>query len=287
MKRDFDDVLKGLESSILGYASLTDFEKVLGHAQKYRLELYILNSLIGSVNIESDFKRIFDEYPNVLRVIPLLLAIRPERAIIVFVDYEQIEYRFKKSKLKFEEISRFMRETGIYNLLETGQIKCLYDYVLGIEVGLDTHARKNRIGSQMERLVEAAIQKLNISYDEQYTVEQIKEKYGIDLKESLKTEGIEIPNRKFDFVLKHNNTLFLIETNFYSSGGSKLNTIARDYKSLNHDLQLVEDTVFIWITDGIGWCHAKGDLRNAYNEMDHLYTLYDLKNAVLQEVVTQ
>ena len=278
MKKDFGKLWKNLKPSISTYADQTDFKKVYKKAKGHKTELHRLDSLIGSTDVESEFKSIICKYPNVLYAIPLLLARRSEKPIAIFDDYKNVEYDFKKSDLKFEKVNHFMRETGIYDLLESNQVRSLYDYVVGIEVGLDSHSRKNRGGKRMNRLVEDKIKDLGVDYKSQFNVKQIKDLFDIDLK------GI-TEKKKFDFVFEYNNTLFLIKTNFYNVVGSTQGKTASRYKILNKELQTIRGTVFIWITDGKGWNGDKEGLKDAYDEIDHLYTLHDLENDVLKRVV--
>ena len=55
MSRDFNQWLGNFKSSISNYGYYVDFDKIYKSAEKYKVELNILNSLIGSKNIEKDF----------------------------------------------------------------------------------------------------------------------------------------------------------------------------------------------------------------------------------------
>lgn len=95
------------------------------------------------------------------------------------------------------------------------KIKNLVDYVFGIETGLDTNARKNRSGHIMENMIARTFDSQNIPYrQEVYSSEwlAISEVLGDD-------------EKRFDFVIQTPQKIFLIEVNFYSSGGSKLNEV--------------------------------------------------------------
>lgn len=284
MKRQFDEIMNSLRKSVANYTYYTDFDKVQRNVNKYRIELNILNSLIGSSNIEDDFKMILREYPKTLKVIPLLLAIR--KTEVEIFDGEEVTYNFKSMNHSVELYVKFMRETGLFSLMEDNKIKCLFDYITGVEVGLDTNARKNRTGKAMESIVESFISDLGIEYHSELYKSQIKEMYNIDIdKYIISEENQDVANKRFDFVIRTENQLYIIETNFYSGGGSKLNETARSFKNIASDINNAPDITFIWITDGVGWKTAKRNLKETYDIMEHLYTLTDLENKVLFKVV--
>ena len=76
MNRNFNDWIKQFRSSICDYGYYVDFEKVYVNVDSIKIELNILNSLIGSHNIEEDFSSLVAKYPEVLKCIPILLAVR-------------------------------------------------------------------------------------------------------------------------------------------------------------------------------------------------------------------
>ena len=284
MKRDFKKWLSKFKSSISTYDYYVDFEKIYKLASKYKIELNILNSLIGSENIEEEFRDIIIKYPETLEVIPLLLAVRSNE---IFIKDSTNEYLFKFNKMVYSinDYIKFMRETGLFELLQNHIINNLYDYVLGIEVGLDSNARKNRGGQLMEDLVESYIVKAGykkgINYFKQMYLDNIEKKWGLDLSA---LSGNNTSTKRFDFVIKTDKQVYVIEANFYASNGSKLNETARSYKMLAEESKLVKGVTFIWITDGIGWFDAKNNLEETFNELDTLYNLDDLDNGVLERL---
>lgn len=285
MKRDFNDIMNNLKTTVADYKYYTDFDKVFRNVEKYKIELNILNSLIGSRNVETDFINILDNYPNTLKVIPLLLAVR--KTEISVIDGRKIEFDFKNRTMENEMYLKFMRETGLFNLLENNKIKSLEDYITGVEVGLDTNARKNRTGTVMENAVEYFLKQIpNVELHKEMTKTAIKEVYNINLDNLiLNANDKKDAEKKFDFVVKTTNKLYLIETNFYSGSGSKLNETARSFKSLARDIKNIKDVEFIWITDGIGWGSARGNLKETYDIMEHFYTLIDLEEGKLFTVL--
>ena len=284
MKRDFKKWLSKFKSSISTYDYYVDFEKIYKLASKYKIELNILNSLIGSENIEEDFKDIIIKYPETLEVIPLLLAVRSNE---IFIKDSVNEYLFKFNKIIYslDDYVMFMYKTGLFDLLQNHIINNLYDYVLGVEVGLDSNARKNRGGHLMENLVESYIVKAgykeNVNYFKEMYLSDIEKKWNLDLSVM---SGNNTPTKRFDFVIKTDKQVYVIEANFYASSGSKLNETARSYKMLAEESKLVKGVTFIWITDGIGWFDAKNNLEETFNELDTLYNLDDLDNGVLERL---
>ena len=282
MNRHFNKWLDNFKSSISNYSYYVDFEKIYKSAEKYKVELNILNSLIGSKNIEEDFENIILKYPETLEVIPMLLAVRSNE---IFVKDSTNEYLFKFNKMVYSigDYIKFMRETGLFELLQNHIINNLYDYLLGVEVGLDSNGRKNRGGHLMEDLVESFIIKAGYKKNENYFKEMylsdIEKKWNLDLSEM---SGNNTSTKRFDFVIKTDNQVYVIETNFYASGGSKLNETARSYKMLAEESKKVDGVTFIWFTDGLGWKSARKNLEETFNELPTLYSINDLDNGILE-----
>lgn len=284
MNRNFDDWLSKFKASISDYTYYVDFEKIYKNVDKVKVELNILNSLIGSKNIEAEFQNILIKYPETLECIPLLLAVRSRE---IFVKDEINEYLFKFDKMVYsiKDYIKFMRESGLFDLLQNHIINNLYDYVLGIEVGLDSNGRKNRGGHLMENLVESYIikagYKKDINYFKEMYLKDIEKKWNLDLSEM---SGHNTSTKRFDFVIKTDKQVYVIETNFYSSGGSKLNETARSYKMLAQESKKVDGVTFIWFTDGTGWISARKNLEETFNELETMYNIDDLDNGILNQL---
>ena len=280
--RNFNEWLSKFKTSISNYTYYVDFEKIYKNVDKVKVELNILNSLIGSKNIEEEFQNILIKYPETLECIPLLLAVRSRE---IFVKDEINEYLFKFDKMVYsmKDYIRFMRESGLFDLLQNHIINNLYDYVLGIEVGLDSNGRKNRGGHLMENPVESYIikagYKKDVNYFKEMYLKDIEKKWKLDLSAM---SGNNVSTKRFDFVLKADNQVYVIETNFYSSGGSKLNETARSYKMLAQESKKVEGVTFIWFTDGTGWNSARKNLEETFNELETMYNIDDLEHGVLE-----
>lgn len=282
--RNFDAWFSSFKDSIADYEYYTNFEKIYSNVEKVKIELNILNSLIGSKNIKNDFKEILRRYPEVLNCIPLLLAVR-EKEIRVTSSEGEFTYNFRKQNYSVEQYEIFMEKTGLFDLLENHIISNLIDYVTGVETGLDTNGRKNRTGHAMENLVESFIQKSGFIKNETYFKEmktrQISEKWHIDLSAISNNEKTE---KKFDFVVKTDSMIYGIEVNFYNSGGSKLNETARSYKTLALEANTIDGFTFVWVTDGNGWKDAKHNLEETFAVMEHIYNINDMNNNIMPEV---
>lgn len=285
MKRNFDEWINNFKSSISNYSYYADFKKIYKNVDKVKVELNILNSLIGSKTIEEDFKNIMLKYPETLECIPLLLAVRSTE---IFVKDEINEYLFdfKKMVYSMDDYVRFMQESGLFDLLQNHIINNLYDYVLGIEVGLDSNGRKNRGGHLMEDLVEKYIKESgfvkDVNYFKEMCLNDIEKRWNIDLS-SL--SGNNVSTKRFDFVIKTPKQIYLIETNFYASSGSKLNETARSYEMLAKKAKEIDGITFIWITDGLGWHDAKNNLKETFNELETMYNINDLESGILKQVL--
>lgn len=159
--RDFDAWLAGFRPSIADYKYYVDFDKVFNNVEAIKIPLNILNALIGSKNIEDEFRNILVQYPETLNCIPILLAKR-ELDIMAMDEEGQIDFHFDKPNCTNEDYVKFMRKTGLFDLMENHIVNNLVDYVTGIETGLDSNGRKNRGGHLMENLVEGFLCKAGL-----------------------------------------------------------------------------------------------------------------------------
>ena len=283
--RDFNSWLSKFRSSIANYGYYIDFDKVYRNVNDIKLELNILNSLIGSTDIENDFKNIITKYPETLKCIPILLAVRANEIYAIDGDGE-FSYDFKKANYSPEQYTVFMRKTGLFELLEKHIIHTLVDYVTGVETGLDSNGRKNRGGHLMEDLVESYIVKAgfekNKTYFKEMYIHEITELWDIDLSAISNSGKAE---KRFDFVIKTDKCIYGIETNFYASGGSKLNETARSYKQIAQEVATINGFEFVWFTDGSGWTSARHNLEETFDVMEHLYSIDDLEHEIFNQLI--
>ena len=282
MKRDFKEWLKTFRNSICDYGYYVDFNKVYGNVETIKVELNILNSLIGSKNIEADFEKLLTDYPQVLKCIPILLAVRGREIYTIDGDGEYL-FNFQKMNYSVEEYKMFMRKTGLFSLISEHVINNLVDYVTGVEVGLDSNGRKNRGGHLMENLVEDYLQKAGlvkgVDYFKEMCISDIEKKWSIDLS-NISNQGKS--EKRFDFVVKKGATIYGIETNFYTGGGSKLNETARSYKTIALESREIQGFAFVWFTDGQGWHSARHNLEETFDVMDNIYCISDIENGTIE-----
>lgn len=280
--RKFDEWLKTFKVSISGYNYYINFEKVYAGVEKYKVELNILNSLIGSKDIENDFTKIITRYPETLKCIPLLLAVRQSEIFVLDKNTEFI-YNFKKMNYSIEQYKVFMRKTGLFDLIANHLINNLVDYALGVETGLDSNGRKNRGGHIMEDIVEGHIKETGVEYYKEMYLSDIEKKWGIDLS-PISNKGK--TKKRFDFVAKTQNTIYAIETNFYGGfgGGSKLNETARSYKMIATESINIKGFAFVWITDGTAWISARRNLEETFDVLKNMYNIKDLENGILLDL---
>lgn len=282
--RNFTDWLFQFKKSISNYNYYIDFTKVHRNINNIKIELNLLNSLIGSNDIENDFDSLISKYPSTLKCIPLLLAVRGNEIYAIDGDGE-FNYSFRNMNYSKEQYKIFMRKTGLFNLLEKHIISNLVDYATGVETGLDSNGRKNRGGTLMENLVEEYIRKsgfiLGNTYFKEMTISTIQSKWDLDLSE-LSNRGKTV--KRFDFVVKTPSMIYGIETNFYASSGSKLNETARSYKNIAIEAKQIDGFSFVWFTDGRGWNNARHNLEEAFDNIENIYNIAEIESGIMQQL---
>lgn len=282
MKRNFSEWLGEFRESIADYGYYIDFPKIHKNVDAIKVELNILNALVGSQNIEQEFDDLIAKYPETLKCIPILLAVRSNEIYAIDEDGEY-NYNFSKMNYSAEQYKVFMRKTGLFDLIANHIISNLVDYATGVETGLDSNGRKNRGGHLMENLVEGYIQKAGYikskDYFKEMNLSEIESKWNIDLS-AISNQGK--AEKRFDFVIKTDNNIYGIETNFYGSGGSKLNETARSYKTLALEAKTIDGFKFAWFTDGKGWNSARNNLEETFDVLDDVYNINDLESGVME-----
>jgi type II restriction enzyme len=282
--RNFAEWLSKFKGSISDYGYYVDFPKVHRNVENIKVELNILNSLVGSSSIEDDFDKLIAKYPETIKCIPLLLAVRGSEIYAIDADGEFL-YSFKEMNYTVEQYKTFMRKTGLFNLMEKHIINSMVDYATGVETGLDSNGRKNRGGHLMENLIESYLKKAGFRFNDTYykemTRSSIESGWGIDLS-AISNRGK--AEKRFDFVVKTPSTIYGIETNFYTGGGSKLNETARSYKTLAQESAGIPGFVFVWFTDGHGWKSARNNLEETFDILEHVYNIDDLENGIMDRI---
>lgn len=264
MSEQFKIFLSQLSETNATLDYFTDFKKIKGNVNKIAIKLNQLNYLIGKADIKAAVNELYEENPKAFEVLDILIAIRKNKNAKTFNNKGEIvmlDSYFNSP----ESICEYIEETGLGEIFRNKDVKNLVDYVFGIEVGLDTNARKNRGGENMSKAVSLFFDKAKIFYKKEVSNTAFPEilSLGADVK-------------RFDFVIKTRKKTYLIETNFYNGGGSKLNETARSYSDVAPKINQYKSYEFVWITDGQGWLSAKNKLEEAYNIIPSMYNLSTL-----------
>ncbi len=268
MSEQFKIFLSQLSETNATLDYFTDFKKIKGNVNKIAIKLNQLNYLIGKTDIKAAVKELYEENPKAFEVLDILIAIRKNKNAKTFNNKGEI-VMLDSYFTSPESICEYIEETGLGEIFRNKDVKNLVDYVFGIEVGLDTNARKNRGGENMSKAVSLFFDKAKVFYKKEVSNTAFPEilSLGADVK-------------RFDFVIKTKKKTYLIETNFYNGGGSKLNETARSYSDVAPKINQYESYEFVWITDGQGWLSAKNKLEEAYNIIPSMYNLSTLQNFI-------
>lgn len=269
MSDRFSDFMEPLKETLFSLKDYVDFPKVAANVEAISIKLNQLNYLIGQDDMATAVKRLWDENPKVFSVLDVLIAVRAKdkkKAIDVYGNSHLISDYFSSP----EQVTVFLNETGLTEVFKKKQIKNLVDYVFGVEVGLDSNTCKNRGGYIMEELVANIFTLNGIPFE--------REVYYTEFSEIVKALGAD--NKRFDFVIRTSEKTYLIEVNFYTGGGSKLNEVARSYSELAPKINAVPGFEFVWITDGIGWKSAFNKIEEAFAHIPSVYNLTNINTFI-------
>lgn len=269
MAKDFNKFMSQLQETNQTLDFFCDFDKISRNVEDIKLSLCMLNSLIGSTDMRKSVERIWNRDKSAFDVMDILIAVRSEgkkkilnslgNCIVLDSLFESID-----------GVMEFLDNTGLTDIFQSRKINDLVDYVFGIETGLDTNARKNRSGHMMENMVARIFDKNGISYRH--------EVYSSEWPDITKVLGDD--EKRFDFVIETSTKIYLMEVNFYSGGGSKLNEVARSYSDIAPKINSIPSFEFVWITDGIGWKSAKNKLQEAYSIIPSIYNLTNINEFI-------
>lgn len=269
MSERFNEFMKPLKETHFSLKDYVDFPKVAANVEAISIKLNQLNYLIGQEDMAAAVKRLWEENPKVFTVLDILIAVRTKdkkKAIDEDGNVRLISDYFKSPM----QVTKFLNDSGLTQVFQSKQIKNLVDYVFGVEVGLDTNARKNRGGHIMEGLVATIFTDNNVLFESEIGYGEFPE-----IKKVLGTD-----EKRFDFVIRTPKITYLIETNFYTGGGSKLNEVARSYTELAPKINSVPGFEFVWITDGIGWKDARSKLEEAFAHIPNVYNLTNISSFI-------
>lgn len=273
-KEQFDIFMSQLYETNATLDFYCDFKKINENVEAIAIKLNQLNYLIGQEDLDGAIRRLWSENPKVFTIMDILIAVRKKdkKKVVLGDGTAKLISRF------FNDVNgviEYIHGTGLDTVLQNKQIKNLVDYVFGVETGLDTNARKNRSGHLMEDQVASIFDKAGVKYRQ--------EVYSSEYPE-LAVLGED--KKRFDFVIETSSTKYLIEVNFYSGGGSKLNEVARAYSELSPKINSVKGFEFVWITDGKGWESAQNKLEEAFYSIPNVYnltTIFDFLKQVKEE----
>lgn len=289
----FQYLLDTAKDTISGWDYYVKWSKAIGNTTKVEVQLNILNVLVGKENVELELRKLLKDYPEIIKVVPIVIASREKKFKVLepleedIFNYKEFDFsrRIKKGeKLSEKEIDliiEFLNGVGFLDLFRNKNIKNIVDYTLGVEVGLDSNGRKNRTGDSMEDISELLIKDIckrnGWEYITQATVAKIYKKWKI-------TVPTDKSKRIYDFVINNGGKLLLSEVNYYNGGGSKLKTVANEFTKLN---KYITDGgfTFCWITDGLGWQTAKQPLRDAFDSIEYIINLNMIENGVLEYII--
>ena len=246
-----------------------DFPKIANNVAEIEISLTTLNYLIGKDDLRAAVEALWNRDPSVFDVMDILIATR-QKDNKKYIDNDGSMYSVHSLFNSVDGVMKFLEGTGLEKVLKNKEVKDLVDYVFGVETGLDTNARKNRSGEITETLVARIFANAGITYREQVSSKEfpaISAVLGVDQK-------------VFDFVITANDITYLIEVNFYSGGGSKLNEVARSYTDVAPKVNGVEGFEFVWITDGIGWNSARNKLEEAFAAIPNIYNLTTINDFI-------
>lgn len=265
MERDFDMFMSQLRETNQTLDFFCDFDKISRNVDDIRLSLCMLNSLIGAQDMRKAVETIWNRDRSAFNVMDILIAVRSEGKKTFLNSLGRCAV-LDSLFTSVDGVIEFLDNTGLTKIFQQQRIKNLVDYVFGIETGLDTNARKNRSGHIMETMVAKLFDNHNITYR--------KEVYSSEWDEITRVLGDD--KKRFDFVIETDAVKYLIEVNFYSGGGSKLNEVARSYSDIAPKINSVSGFEFVWITDGVGWKNARNKLHEAYNIIPKVYNLANI-----------
>jgi type II restriction enzyme len=286
-----EELLKTFQKSVVvtnrDASFFVNWQKVIEHTAKLKIELSLMNSLIGSTDIESDFRSLIKKYPETLRCVPILIAMRPLKFPVIanfFASEQSMNYlNFNKrrgSKLTINEVEEyltFMKNSGLFIIFES--IKNLYDYVLGVEVGMDTNARKNRSGQAMENLISPVLRQISTELGCKLLIQP---RFGELSRHSNVPD--DLADRTADYILFKNNKFVNIEVNYFTGGGSKVEEIIPSYINRKNILEQYGWS-FIWITDGNAWTKSIKQLTIAFKDFDYIFNIDFINKGLLKKAL--
>ena len=291
----FDYLMKTISPTVRDWDYFVNWKKATKNTEQYGTELELFQTIVGKDNFLENLRELIRYRPEVIRAIPALLVRDGSNSSEFTMLRDPIQGKLATMNLNFNETSdlsefdiqdilEFVEKTGLAKIFGPAGVVNVYDYLLGVEAGVDSNGRKNRGGKAMEFLVEAHVKSLvaknpGWKYFEQASDRLIAENFGEEFK-------VNLSGRRFDFAVFTGESLILMEVNFYSSGGSKLKATAGEFVGLHQQIKKTHAKL-VWVTDGKGWNTAKMPLRRAFGKIDHVFNLNLIELGALEEVCNQ
>ena len=200
MKEQFKLFLSQLSETNSTLELLTDFKKVSENVNKISLKLCQLNHLLGREDLKNAIQEIWDENEKAFSVLGILVAVRDNKVVL---DSRNLPIGLNNYFLSVDRIYEYIKKTGLDEIFTSRKITNLVDYVFGVEVGLDTNARKNRGGTVMEDTVGRALTKAGINFRTQ-----------VNSSEFIEIESLGEDLKRFDFVVETKNKTLLDRNQF-------------------------------------------------------------------------
>lgn len=262
-KIPFDSFWNSLAETNTTLDSFVDFEKVSRNTERLSIRLSQLNYLLGQKNLAEATTALFRENPKAfdISVFEILIAVRDGKNKKV-LDKNLRSRRLNEYFDSAKSVMEFMEQTGLGDVFRDRKITNLKDYVFGVEVGLDSNARKSRGGSRMANEIAR-----------RFARERIPFRTEVESAEFSDIHTLGADRKRFDFVVKTRRKTYLIEVNFYNTSGSKPNEVARAYSELSEKLSPYSNYEFVWITDGNGWLPSKNKIQEAYRIIPNIFNL--------------
>ncbi len=268
-KEQFEEFLSQLKDTNATLSFYTDFNKVTENVAEISISLHTLNYLLGKEDLKNAVQDLWIRDPSVFNVMDILIATR-KRDKKKYLDETGEIHLVHDLFQSVDGVIKFLDETGFADVLKNNEIKNLVDYVFGVEVGLDTNARKNRSGNITEFIVANMFRSKGIVFEEQLSSSKLP----------AVSEVLGADQKVFDFCINTSVKTYLIEVNFYSGGGSKLNETARSYTEIGPKINALDSYEFVWITDGQGWNTAKNKLEEAFMVIPSIYNLTTIQQFI-------
>jgi type II restriction enzyme len=280
----FEYLLSTMRPGVADWEYFVDWNKVFTNTRNIESTLNIMNYLLGKENFDEEFRYLAGKYPEIMKMIPVLIVRNGAKSsdynVVTVNGATLTEEAFKFGSItpspdEIENAIKFIRHSGLIRIFQENGVHNLVDYTIGVEAGLSSNGRKNRGGNAMENVCEALLEGMKLDFLTQASASDIKQKFGVEL--------IGMEGRRFDFVTMSGGELYVIEVNCYSSGGSKLDKTASDFRGLQDELR--EQATFVWLTDGHGWLKTRNPLRKAFDHNDYIFNIEMVNQGALGELL--